>query len=60
MLGKRSPTEEGRKQWMDCFASLSNDDNSSFASEAPKAVGTWHSILAEVPEQFKHIPKAKK
>jgi hypothetical protein len=26
----------------------------------PRAVGVWHSILGEVPEGFRNIPKAKK
>ena len=29
-------------------------------SQKPKPVGQWHSILEEIPEEFRNVPKAKK
>lgn len=57
ILGKDSTTSEGRQQWADCFSSLSSVNNES---AKPRVVATWHSILAEVPDDFRNIPKAKK
>jgi hypothetical protein len=35
--------------------------NGQTASDGvPRAVGVWHSILADIPEGFCNIPKAKK
>jgi hypothetical protein len=74
VLGAESPTMEGREQWRECFSlptpnQLCPPDrahrNQLGVSEAvgtrkPRSVGKWHSILAEVPEDFRHITKAKK
>ncbi|KAK6012543.1 C2 domain protein [Ostertagia ostertagi] len=57
VLGKDSPTVEGRTQWENCFLSLAQTDVNG---QKRKPIGQWHSILSEVPEQFRNIPKAKK
>ncbi|EYC21733.1 hypothetical protein Y032_0018g3501 [Ancylostoma ceylanicum] len=57
VLGKDSPTVEGRTQWENCFLSLAHTE---VHGQKRKPVGQWHSILSEVPEQFRNIPKAKK
>ncbi|CAD6193443.1 unnamed protein product [Caenorhabditis auriculariae] len=56
ILGKDSPTNEGRTQWENCFLVIAQAER----GQKPKPVGQWHSILPEVPEQFRDIPKAKK
>ncbi|CAJ0559293.1 unnamed protein product, partial [Mesorhabditis spiculigera] len=55
ILGHDSPTSQGRTQWEQCFALAYTDQG-----HKSKPVGTWHSILSEVPENFRDIPKAKK
>uniref|UniRef100_A0A0M3I323 C2 domain-containing protein n=2 Tax=Ascaris TaxID=6251 RepID=A0A0M3I323_ASCLU len=57
IIGCDSTTAEGRQQWADCFRSLSSTDQDP---SRLRSVGTWHSILAEVPDEFRNIPKAKK
>ncbi|XGW04805.1 hypothetical protein V3C99_015744 [Haemonchus contortus] len=57
VLGKDSPTVEGRTQWENCFLSLAQTEVNG---QKRKPIGQWHSILSEVPEQFRNIPKAKK
>uniref|UniRef100_A0A914E7E6 C2 domain-containing protein n=1 Tax=Acrobeloides nanus TaxID=290746 RepID=A0A914E7E6_9BILA len=41
-------------------ASEGHRDSNFSVTTMPKAVGTWHSILEEVPEEYRNIPKAKK
>uniref|UniRef100_A0A914R8W3 C2 domain-containing protein n=1 Tax=Panagrolaimus davidi TaxID=227884 RepID=A0A914R8W3_9BILA len=87
VLGKESPTKEGRQQWEQVFSTIRSSTtlnkeqqqqqqsllpNGSVIineidvtenieeNEVPKAVGQWHSILGEVPEGFRNIPKANK
>ncbi|KAH7730812.1 Protein SNT-5 [Aphelenchoides avenae] len=85
ILGKESPTKEGRQQWEQAFSTLKIASKTSTGDAAhvpsaspvennndeervptltdpsvPHAVGTWHSILGDVPEGFRNIPKAKK
>ncbi|VDM62425.1 unnamed protein product [Angiostrongylus costaricensis] len=57
VLGKDSPTPEGRLQWENCFLSLSQNGSND---QKRKPIGQWHSILSDVPEQFRNVPKAKK
>ncbi|CAG9536669.1 unnamed protein product [Cercopithifilaria johnstoni] len=56
IIGNNSPMPEGKKQWMDCFRDITSIcDNSD-----RQPIGTWYSILDEVPEEFCNVPKAKK
>ncbi|CAI4223971.1 unnamed protein product [Auanema sp. JU1783] len=56
VLGKDSPTPEGKQQWENCFLATASKET----GQKQKPVGQWHSILSEVPENFRDIPKAKK
>ncbi|VDN07991.1 unnamed protein product [Thelazia callipaeda] len=58
IIGRNSPTPEGRKQWIDCFKDL--DINMACDDSNRRTIGTWHSILDEIPEGFRNVPKAKK
>uniref|UniRef100_A0AC35FS78 C2 domain-containing protein n=1 Tax=Panagrolaimus sp. PS1159 TaxID=55785 RepID=A0AC35FS78_9BILA len=87
VLGKESPTKEGRQQWEQVFSTIRSSTTANKEqlqqqqsllpngsviineidvtgnveeNEVPKAVGQWHSILGEVPEGFRNIPKANK
>ncbi|VDM92964.1 unnamed protein product [Onchocerca ochengi] len=55
IIGNSSPMPEGRKHWMDCFRDLTLCDETD-----RQPVGTWYSILDEVPEEYRKVPKAKK
>ncbi|GMS79727.1 hypothetical protein PENTCL1PPCAC_1902 [Pristionchus entomophagus] len=52
ILGKRSSTAEGKNQWEQCFAQHEIGLAQSAATK-PKPVGQWHSILEEIPEEFR-------
>ncbi|VDK86982.1 unnamed protein product [Litomosoides sigmodontis] len=58
IIGNGSPMPEGKKQWMDCFRDLTV--NAIYDDSDREPVGTWYSILDEVPEEFRKVPKAKK
>ncbi|VBB31250.1 unnamed protein product [Acanthocheilonema viteae] len=58
IIGNNSPMPEGRKQWMDCFKDLTINPICDDLDRQP--IGTWYSILDEVPEEFRKVPKAKK
>uniref|UniRef100_A0AAF5PT06 C2 domain-containing protein n=1 Tax=Wuchereria bancrofti TaxID=6293 RepID=A0AAF5PT06_WUCBA len=58
IIGNNSPMPEGRKQWMDCFRDLTINAICDDSDRQP--IGTWYSILDEVPEEFRKVPKAKK
>ncbi|MCP9264526.1 SyNapTotagmin [Dirofilaria immitis] len=58
IIGNGSPMPEGRKQWMDCFRDLTINTICDESNRKP--VATWYSILDEVPEEFRKVPKAKK
>uniref|UniRef100_A0AC34Q4K3 C2 domain-containing protein n=1 Tax=Panagrolaimus sp. JU765 TaxID=591449 RepID=A0AC34Q4K3_9BILA len=70
VLGKESPTKEGRQQWEQVFSAIRNnpaknaddclDDETTAETSMTKPVGQWHSILGEVPDGFRNIPKANK
>uniref|UniRef100_A0A7E4VHD6 C2 domain-containing protein n=1 Tax=Panagrellus redivivus TaxID=6233 RepID=A0A7E4VHD6_PANRE len=77
VLGKESPTKEGRQQWEQVFSSVRGastpgdpippaspgidaEDEPPANTNLPRAVGQWHSILGEVPDGFRNIPKATK
>ncbi|CAB3397990.1 unnamed protein product [Caenorhabditis bovis] len=54
ILGHESPTPEGKAQWENCLLAISQPGHKT------KPVGQWHTILPEVPDAFRDIPKAKK
>ncbi|KAK0413232.1 hypothetical protein QR680_006676 [Steinernema hermaphroditum] len=68
VLGKESPTKEGLQQWEDCFSSFRSSaslNSYGYTQDEtqpvmPRSVAMWHSILGEVPDSFRNIPKAKK
>ncbi|KAE9555622.1 hypothetical protein FO519_001200 [Halicephalobus sp. NKZ332] len=65
VLGKESPTKEGRQQWEQVFSCVRGGSENGVEqdldeSPIPRAVGQWHSILGEVPDGFRNIPKANK
>lgn len=41
-------------------SAISGINGHSATDGVPRAIGVWHSILGEVPEGFRNIPKAKK
>ncbi|KAF1752432.1 hypothetical protein GCK72_018987 [Caenorhabditis remanei] len=55
ILGKDSPTADGRTQWENCLNAVPEE-----GQQKNKPVGQWHSLLSEVPEAYKNMPKAKK
>ncbi|GMT09558.1 hypothetical protein PFISCL1PPCAC_855, partial [Pristionchus fissidentatus] len=52
ILGKRSTTAQGRNQWDQCFAQHEVGLGQALGQK-PKPVGQWHSILEEIPEEFR-------
>ncbi|VDP47142.1 unnamed protein product, partial [Soboliphyme baturini] len=41
IIGKDSPTEDGREQWRRCIE-----------QETKASIGMWHSLLSDVPKEF--------
>ncbi|ULT87957.1 hypothetical protein L5515_007112 [Caenorhabditis briggsae] len=55
ILGKDSPTTDGKSQWESCLTAVPEEGQTK-----NKPVMQWHSLLSEVPEAYKSMPKAKK
>uniref|UniRef100_A0A8R1HP81 C2 domain-containing protein n=1 Tax=Caenorhabditis japonica TaxID=281687 RepID=A0A8R1HP81_CAEJA len=55
ILGKDSPTADGKAQWESSLNAVPGE-----GQQKSKPVGQWHSLLSEVPEAYKNMPKAKK
>ncbi|PAV84961.1 hypothetical protein WR25_08517 [Diploscapter pachys] len=56
ILGRDSPMMTGREQWDKCFTNAADQNENVRQS----SVMMWHSILSDVPDNYKDIPKAKK